>query len=88
MSTVVSVKQRKKPKRVEAEAKRPIHENIRRLRIHLEMTQEELAGHAGVDKTAVSHWEKGKAAPHWRRQRLVAVALGTTVDALNAARAA
>lgn len=47
------------------------------------MTQEQLADRVGVDKTAVSHWERGTSAPRWHREALVAAALDCTVRELR-----
>lgn len=62
---------------------RPIHERIRRLREEQNLSQLDLAEMCGLDKTTVSHWERGKSAPRWWLMPRVAAALGVTVDELT-----
>lgn len=61
---------------------RAIHDNIRARRIELELSQLQLAERCGVDKTAVSQWERGRSAPKGDRLPAVAKALRTTIDEL------
>jgi DNA-binding XRE family transcriptional regulator len=62
---------------------RPIHANIKRIRIARKMTQSDLATALDLDKTSISHWETGKSAPNWKRLPDVADVLGTTVEQLQ-----
>jgi len=63
---------------------RAIHARIAQLRAEAGLSQEQLAEKLGVDKTAISHWEQGKAAPRMSRIAEVAEALGVSIDALFA----
>jgi transcriptional regulator with XRE-family HTH domain len=61
---------------------RAIHARILELRKKAGLSQEALAEAAGVDKTAVSHWENGVSAPTGSRLPAVANALGVAIDDL------
>jgi len=60
----------------------PIHDRIEALRKTKGLSQQELADLAGVDKTAVSAWERRLSRPDIRHLPAVAKALGVTVDEL------
>lgn len=75
-------------KRRTAPKRRPIHDNIRRLRAELGLTQEQLADEVGEEKSLVSHWERAHCSPRSSKLPRIAAALGTTVDALLSGRAA
>lgn len=60
----------------------PIHGRIFELRKAANLTQEQVADLAGVDNTAVCHWETGDGRPEPGRLPKLAAILGTTVDAL------
>lgn len=64
--------------------RRPVNDNIKRLRLELGYSQEALADILDRDKTTVSHWELGKHAPGTDLLPLVAATLRTTVDMLLA----
>lgn len=64
---------------------RPIHARIKQLRLKRGLSQQALAKKCGLDKTTVSHWERGKSAPRWWLEPKVAAALDVTVDELNEA---
>lgn len=55
---------------------------IKELRIQQGITQEELARHAGVRRETIVFLEQGKYNPSLKLAHDVAVALGTTIDAL------
>ncbi len=59
-----------------------IHGRIRLLRERLDLTQFQLGELCEVDKTTVSHWERGECAPSRKVMPLVAKALRTTVGKL------
>ncbi len=60
----------------------PIHVRLFELRKAHDLTQEEVADAAGVDKTAVCHWETGDAKPDVERLPRLATLFETTVEAL------
>jgi transcriptional regulator with XRE-family HTH domain len=76
----LGVKRKRKP--TKRKPRRDIHGRILQLRRDRGLTQEQLANACGVDKTAVSHWEKGLSAPKSERIPQVASALGVTIDEL------
>lgn len=55
---------------------------LRRLRNSCNMTQEELAAEASVDKSAISRYEKGRRTPQPETMRALANALGVNVTDL------
>lgn len=59
-----------------------LHGTIRRLRLGMGLSQEAIALACGVDKTAVSHWERGVARPGIGRLARLADRLGVSVDVL------
>jgi transcriptional regulator with XRE-family HTH domain len=60
----------------------PIHARIAELREECDLTQEQLAAVVGVDKTAVSAWERRLSRPDISHLPAVAEALGVSVDEL------
>jgi transcriptional regulator with XRE-family HTH domain len=60
----------------------PIHGRIEALRDKAGLTQQQLADLVGVDKTAVSAWERKLARPDIRHLAAVAKALKVTLDDL------
>lgn len=60
------------------------HERLKKLRIEQGLTQEEMALECDVDKTTVSHWELGIAAPRLDRISVVAKVLKEPVEDLIA----
>ena len=59
-----------------------IGENVRRLRIDRQLTQEQLAERAGVKQSQVSAWETGKTGLDVGNVIKLAVGLGVNVDAV------
>ena len=58
------------------------HEKLQELRKQKGITQEELAGHLYVSRTAVSKWESGRGYPGIDSLKAIAAFFSTTVDAL------
>ena len=58
------------------------HEKLQELRKQKGLTQEELAGHLYVSRTAVSKWESGRGYPGIDSLKAIAAFFSTTVDAL------
>lgn len=59
-----------------------IHENIKRLRVDMRLSQEELSERLGVSRQAVSKWETGDTAPDISILPMLASVFGVTIDAL------
>lgn len=57
-------------------------DNLARLRKLQHLTQEDLAEKVGVSRQAVAKWESGETTPDLEKSRLLAEALGVTLDAL------
>ena len=57
-------------------------ENLVQMRKLLSMTQEDLAEKVGVTKQAVAKWESGESLPDLEKSRLLADALGVSLDEL------
>ena len=58
-------------------------DNLVQLRKMLNMTQEELAEKIGVSRQAVAKWEAGETSPDLEKARLLAEALGVSLDDLT-----
>ena len=58
-------------------------DNLVQLRKMLNMTQEELAEKVGVSRQAVARWEAGETSPDLEKARLLAEALGVSLDDLT-----
>ena len=58
-------------------------DNLVQLRKMLNMTQEELAEKVGVSRQAVAKWEAGETSPDLEKARLLAEALGVSLDDLT-----
>ena len=58
-------------------------DNLVQLRKRLNMTQEELAEKVGVSRQAVAKWEAGETSPDLEKARLLAEALGVSLDDLT-----
>ena len=58
-------------------------DNLVQLRKMLNMTQEELAEKVGVSRQAVAKWEAGETSPDLEKARLLAKALGVSLDDLT-----
>ena len=58
------------------------HEKLTELRKQRGLTQEELAGHLFVSRTAVSKWESGRGYPNLDSLKAIAVFFSVTVDDL------
>jgi transcriptional regulator with XRE-family HTH domain len=61
---------------------RPIHANIKRCRLDLELTQEDLGQMIGESRIVISHWETGPNAPRVDSLPTLADALQVTIDEL------
>ena len=59
-----------------------MHEKIKKLRERAGLTQEELATHFKVDRSAVAKWETGCAKPSVDKLPMLAKLLGCTIDEL------
>lgn len=57
-------------------------ENLVQMRKLLSMTQEDLAEKVGVTRQAVAKWESGESLPDLEKSRLLADALGVSLDEL------
>ncbi|MCR4690639.1 MAG: helix-turn-helix domain-containing protein [Lachnospiraceae bacterium] len=57
-------------------------ENLVQMRKLLSMTQEDLAEKVGVTRQAVAKWESGESFPDLEKSRLLAEALGVSLDEL------
>jgi transcriptional regulator with XRE-family HTH domain len=73
---------------VKKKRRHPVSANIKRLRLALDLTQEELGKRVREHKSVISHWERGRYAPTTVKLPLVADALGVTIDALLSKQAA
>ena len=58
-------------------------DNLVQLRKMLNMTQEDLAEKVGVSRQAVAKWEAGETSPDLDRARMLAEALGVSLDDLT-----
>jgi len=58
--------------------------NIKKRRLQLGISQQQLANAVGVDRSAVSQWENGKTLPRSNRLKLLAKTLKTTIGKLTA----
>ena len=58
-------------------------DNLIQLRKLLNMTQEDLAEKVGVSRQAIAKWEAGETAPDLEKARLLAAALGVSLDDLT-----
>ena len=56
--------------------------NLRRLRLALDVTQKELAEMSGVNSVSISYYENGKYIPNSKNALKIAKALGCTLDDL------
>ena len=59
-----------------------IAENIQNTRLIAGFTQEQLAAAVGVSRQTVAKWESGETSPDLEHARVLADALGTTLDGL------
>jgi AbrB family looped-hinge helix DNA binding protein len=59
-----------------------LKDNLAQLRKLQSMTQEELAGKVGVSRQAIAKWEAGETFPDVEKGRLLAEALGVSLDDL------
>lgn len=59
-----------------------MHKKIKNLREQAGITQEEMAKHFGVDRSAIAKWETGCAKPSVDKLPLLAKLLGCTIDEL------
>ena len=57
-------------------------ENLVQMRKLLSMTQEDLAEKVGVTRQAVAKWESGESVPDLEKSKLLAEALGVSLDEL------
>jgi transcriptional regulator with XRE-family HTH domain len=57
--------------------------NLAQLRKLHPMTQEDLAGKVGVSRQAIAKWEAGETLPDIEKGRLLAEALGVSLDDLT-----
>ena len=63
-------------------AQMEFHEKLQQLRKQKGLTQEELAEHLHVSRTAVSKWESGRGFPNIESLKAIAVFYGATLDEL------
>lgn len=63
-------------------AKMEFHEKLQQLRRHKNLTQEELAEHLHVSRTAVSKWESGRGLPNIESLKAIAKFFDVTLDEL------
>lgn len=60
----------------------PVGANIKRLRLALDLTQEELGKRLREGKDVICHWERGRYSPTLEKLPKVAKALGVSVEEL------
>ena len=58
------------------------HENLLQLRKLKNLTQEDIAEKVGVSRQAVAKWESGESVPDLEKCRLLAEAMGVSLDEL------
>ena len=59
---------------------------LKQLRKQRGLTQEDLAGMIGVSRQSVAKWESGETSPDLEKSRLIAEALGVSLDDLVSAK--
>ena len=59
-----------------------LKDNLVQMRKLLNMTQEDIADKVGVSRQTVAKWESGESVPDLEKSRLLADALGTSLDDL------
>lgn len=82
MSTMAAMKRKKR-----SSPSDHVGVGIRKARLAIGWSQKQLADAAEVDKTTVSHWERGECAPRSKLLPTIAMKLGTTIGALHGERA-
>lgn len=59
-----------------------IHENLKQLRTHHQLTQEALAFKVGVSRQVIAKWEKGESTPDLAHCQVLADLYNVTIDSL------